>query len=140
MSCNILSPLVFFADKVVARASSWVAGTETEALLELDYPSLSVFNTSYASNSRTPSSTNSIIAEWYAKRPAGAQQMAVVEGGAAADPASLGTAWILAEETTDNDAYAGVVTDQIGYLLNTVPHLPDGTMSMRPPSEAVQLW
>ena len=122
--------------------SSWVAGTETQAILEMDYPGLSVFTPGYLANTTAPLATNSIIDAWASKRPAGAKQMAVVQGGAAADPASLGIAWSLAASTvpTKTAGYEDIVAEQIDYLLNTVPRLSDGTISMRGPDEPVQLW
>lgn len=119
---------------------SWVAGTETQALLELDYPELSVFSPTYLNSTLVPSATNAIIDEWYAKRPSDAQQMAVVSGGAAGDPASLGAAWILAAKSESKSSYDQVVKQQLNYLLNTVARTSDGAISMRPTDEPVQLW
>lgn len=119
---------------------SWVAGTETEAILELDYSGVSVFAPSYLENQTVPLATNAIIQVW--SKRAGAQQMADVPGGAAADPASLGVAWTLAADTVPakRAAYEKIIEDQVDYLLTKVPHLEDGTMSMRGPDEPVQLW
>jgi hypothetical protein len=69
--------------------------------------------------------------------------MAVVAGGAAADPASLGVAWMLAAATSMGelkDKYEEVVQQELEYLLNAVPKTMEGAMSMRPASEAPQLW
>lgn len=66
--------------------------------------------------------------------------MAVVSGGAAADPASLGVAWMLAARTEKKASYDQVVEDELDFLLNTVYKTDDGAISMRPTSEPVQLW
>lgn len=68
--------------------------------------------------------------------------MAVVQGGAAADSASLGVAWSLAIRTTpaDSATYQDIVLQQLDYLRETIPHLADNTMSMRGPEEPIQLW
>ncbi|KAM0787143.1 hypothetical protein ACM66B_006394 [Microbotryomycetes sp. NB124-2] len=125
-------------------SDSWVAGTETQALLELDFKSMSVFAVNYSSNVVAPASVNSIIAEWAAKRPAGQKQMAVVPGGAAADPASLGIAWTIASRTVPNSAtratYRQSVKDEIDFQLTVQPRTADGAISMRPSSEPIQLW
>ncbi|ORY47088.1 Six-hairpin glycosidase-like protein [Leucosporidium creatinivorum] len=119
---------------------TWVSGTETQALLELDYPELSVFSPSFLKSTLVPSATNAIIDKWYAKRPSDAQQMAIVSGGAAGDPASLGVAWILAAKTESKSAYDQVIKEELNYLLNTVARTSDGAISMRPTDEPVQLW
>jgi hypothetical protein len=124
---------------------SWVSGTRTEALLELDYPELSVYSKNGIPLPKhrfsPPTATNNIIAQWYAIRPANeTQQMAVVAGGAAADPASLGVAWILAASSLKNKAYWTIVDQEANYLLSVVKRTNDSAISMRPNDEPVQLW
>lgn len=120
---------------------SWVSGTRAQALLELDYPSLSVYSpTSPWNRTLIPTSINTIAAEWYAIRSSNATQFAEIQGGAAADPASLGVAFILAAESLGSTAYATAVEEEVDYLLNTVKRTTDGAISMRPNEEAVQLW
>ncbi|KAI5480613.1 Glycosyl hydrolase, family 88 [Pseudohyphozyma bogoriensis] len=131
----------------LTASDTWVSGTQIQALLELDYPHLSVFNKSAFPPSfaaGVPTGTNSIIDSWYAKRPAGAVQMAVVSGGAAGDPASLGVGWVLASlsesSATTKAAYATVVKQEVGYLLGLPRASTGGAISQRPASEPVQLW
>ncbi|KAM0747198.1 hypothetical protein T439DRAFT_328960 [Meredithblackwellia eburnea MCA 4105] len=132
-----------------AATDTWVSGTQTIALLELDYPSYSVFTpsslTSLANSSDpVPTEVNSIITSWYTKRSSSSVQFADVSGGAAGDPASLGTAWIIAALTDGGMklkmTYATIIQKEVNYLLNTVPKTSDGAISMRPAGEAVQIW
>ncbi|SCZ96366.1 BZ3500_MvSof-1268-A1-R1_Chr8-2g10146 [Microbotryum saponariae] len=134
-----------------ASTDTWVSGTFTEALLELYYPQLTVFNPSISSqlaatsfsSSSTPSASNDITASWASQRPSSTNQFAYVSGGAAGDPASLGWAWIVASKTVASSAtkanYESIVQQEIGYL-ETVPRTSDGAVSHRPSSEPVQLW
>lgn len=71
-----------------------------------------------------------------------ASQFAVVAGGAAGDPASLGVAWILAglSQSALNVSYAAMVKEEMGFLTGTVLRTHDGAISTRPLSEPVQLW
>ncbi|CEQ40803.1 SPOSA6832_02447, partial [Sporobolomyces salmonicolor] len=125
---------------------TWVAGTQTEALLELDYKPLSVFASSFYPVPSTPhpSEVDSIISAWAASRPSTTNQLALVQGGAAGDPASLGVGWIVASKTASDrrqaDQYYAEVGEEVDYLLNDVPRTSDGAISHRPASEPVQLW
>lgn len=69
-------------------------------------------------------------------------ELAVVEGGAAGDPASLGVAWILASLSTPGISalYDTIINEEIAFLTETVPRTVDGAISTRPPGEPVQLW
>ncbi|GAA5963320.1 hypothetical protein JCM21900_006556 [Sporobolomyces salmonicolor] len=125
---------------------TWVAGTQTEALLELDYKPLSVFASSFYPVPSTPhpSEVDSIISAWAASRPSTTNQLALVQGGAAGDPASLGVGWIVASQTASDrrqaDQYYAEVGEEVDYLVNDVPRTSDGAISHRPASEPVQLW
>ncbi|GAA5873096.1 hypothetical protein JCM1840_005568 [Sporobolomyces johnsonii] len=125
---------------------TWVAGTQTEALLELDYKPLSVYASSFYPVPSTPhpSEVDSIISTWAAARPSTTNQLAYVEGGAAGDPASLGVGWIVASKTASGrrqgGQYYAEVVEEVDYLLNDVPRTSDGAISHRPASEPVQLW
>ncbi|KAK4056061.1 hypothetical protein OIO90_002792 [Microbotryomycetes sp. JL221] len=128
-------------------SDSWVAGTECQALYELDYRAMSVFASQYTSainGSVVPSSTNNIIAAWSSKRPSGQTQMAVVPGGAAADPAALGGAWLIASRTVADpmlrSSYRQILDDEVSFQTETQPRSTNGAISMRPASEPVQLW
>ncbi|KAK4047821.1 hypothetical protein OIV83_005164 [Microbotryomycetes sp. JL201] len=139
-----VSASVFAVVALLAVAARWVAGTETQALLELDFRDLSVFASNFTSSVITPGPVNDIIAEWAANRPVGQKQMAVVAGGAAADPASLGGAWTIASRTVKDAAtkssYRQIVKDEIDFQLSIQSRTFDGAISMRPNSEPVQLW
>lgn len=131
---------------LTATAShSWVSGTRAQATIEFKYPSLSVFSKTYYPikiPATVPTLTNAIIQYWWNRRPATATQFAVVDGGAAADPASLGVAWTLAQMSAAvpmNATYKVALDQEIAYLLG-VSRSADGAMSMRPPPEPVQLW
>lgn len=86
---------------------------------------------------------NAVIKTWYAKLPSDATQFALVDGGAAGDPASLGVSWIMAESAQTSSVakkYATIASREIDYQLETVGRSSAGAISTRPPSETVQLW
>ncbi|GAA5980035.1 hypothetical protein JCM5350_006003 [Sporobolomyces pararoseus] len=125
---------------------TWVSGTHAEALLELYYPSLSVFSSNYISAVDNPEKVRKIVDYWAARRQNHFKILAQVAGGAAGDPPSLGVPWLvishqISEQNSQlksklwNDAFA-----QIDYLLGDVPRTRDGAISHRPPNEPVQLW
>jgi hypothetical protein len=68
-----------------------------EALLEIDTPTLSVFNSAYYENARNAkvinTEVNTIAKSWLSKLPANAKYM-VNDGGAAGDTASVGVGFI----------------------------------------------
>ena len=124
---------------------SWVAGTEAEALLELDYPSRAVFASNYATaSSPIPVSVNRLIGTWYNKlaKPTAATQFALVGGGAAGDPASLGVAWLMATANAGlaKGNFKNIASREVAYLTKTVPKASTGAISHRPPGEKAQLW
>lgn len=119
---------------------SWENGTKAQAILEWTYPDLSVFATSSSSNPFPASlSTNQIpqimsIAEvtMQNRPPTNTSGInggsALLEDGAAADPASLGPAILLASAATNNAQVAGVgYGDAAGmeanWLLYNVPRV-----------------
>lgn len=122
---------------------SWVAGARCEALLELSYPKRAVFSsTAFSATSPVPSTVNAIVKTWYSKLATSATQFAVVSGGAAGDPASLGVSWIMAATTAGSlkGKYNNFVTREVSYLTKTVPKTSAGAISHRPPGETAQLW
>ncbi|GAA5988508.1 hypothetical protein JCM10908_003595 [Rhodotorula pacifica] len=128
-----------------SATDTWVAGTQMEALLELDYPSCSVFSSaSYPpSSSEAPAKVQTIVKNWAGQRSSDGTQFAYVNGGAAADPAALGVGWLVAAAFADaqtNATYLAQVKQEVGYLLNSVPRTQDGAISHRPPGEPVSLW
>ncbi|SCV72972.1 BQ2448_6897 [Microbotryum intermedium] len=150
LDSHTLSKVIEKLDSVARDV--WVSGTQTEAYLEFDHPQLTVFdpnvfplpNASSTKVSREayPSSSNRIVLEWLKKLQPGDEQFAVIEGGAAGDPASLGYAWIVAELTARHRRTKGrldaALQAEVNYLLTQVPRTEDGAMSHR--SEEVQLW
>ncbi|GAA6009924.1 hypothetical protein JCM10207_002159 [Rhodosporidiobolus poonsookiae] len=132
-----------------SATDTWVGGTQLEALLEFEYPALSVFaSASYPPpTSPNPTEVTSVVAKWAAKRPSWTKQLAYEEGGAAADPAALGVGWLVAAAAegahgngNTQQTYLGQVQSEVSYLLNSVPRTSDGAISHRPSSEPVSLW
>ncbi|GAA5889729.1 hypothetical protein JCM6882_004302 [Rhodosporidiobolus microsporus] len=132
-----------------SATDTWVAGTQLEALLELDYPTLSVFSDADYPPPTTPVPTevDSVVSKWAAKRPSWTKELAYENNGAAADPAALGVGWLVAAaaegaagDSSTQSTYMSQVQQQVNYLLNSVPRTSDGAISHRPSSEAVQLW
>ncbi|GAA5855095.1 hypothetical protein JCM3766R1_003679, partial [Sporobolomyces carnicolor] len=125
---------------------TWTAGTYGEALLELTYPSLSVFSPNFATaTSSNPAQVVALVNTWESQRPtsSGTQELAYVENGAAGDPPALGVPWIVAATSEGGEAKAKLweqAREQLEYLLDAVPRTQDGAISHRPPSEKVQLW
>ena len=122
----------------------WTAGTYGEALLELNYPSLSVFSPNFAhAESPTPTPVVSLVNSWASKRPSWTKELAHVENGASGDPPALGVPWIVAGSREGGENKARLweqAREQLEYILQTVPRTPDGAISHRPPTEKVQLW
>lgn len=133
--------------KSVAKAS-WELGTAAEALTELSWPALSVFNADafppphVLTPSLNASDVLSIAIRTVSSKPPGSTTLALVENdGAVGDPASIGIAVLLANWTkTDpnNDAFSWAAGQQLDYLLNHAPRTPQGAISHR--SDQVQLW
>lgn len=127
----------------------WVVGTQLQALTEYDIPQVSVFDCEFYNNlllapPNGMHETNDIVDDYLALLNPTDVEFAVVQGGAAADPASLGVSWL-------NDAYSTSRQDkktkllsyaqrEVDYLLKTVPRHDGKAISHRPPSEGAQLW
>ncbi|KDE05894.1 hypothetical protein MVLG_03707 [Microbotryum lychnidis-dioicae p1A1 Lamole] len=139
---------------LVAR-DVWVSGTQTEAYLELDQPQLTVFNpyvfnpfTPKSSRDRVilessfPNSSNRIVLNWLERLGPDDEQFAVIKGGAAGDPASLGYAWMIAQATTTDEGtqerLERMIEAEVEWLLEKVPRTMDGAISHR--KEVTQLW
>ncbi|GAA5846894.1 hypothetical protein JCM5353_004848 [Sporobolomyces roseus] len=123
---------------------TWTAGTYGEALLELHYPSLSVYSPHFANASDNPSQVISLVDSWSEKRPSWTKELAYVKDGAAGDPPALGVSFLIAAiNSNDGEKKAKLweeAREQLDYLLNDVPRTNDGAISHRPPHESVQLW
>ncbi|EIN09188.1 hypothetical protein PUNSTDRAFT_68092 [Punctularia strigosozonata HHB-11173 SS5] len=124
---------------------SWEIGTQSEALLELDTPSFSVFTAPVPPISPAPRSLNEVLI--IADRVL-AQQSTTGTGSAvslfpgdvsAADPASVGIAVLLAGWTGERGhEYSAAATSERNYLIEVAPRTPDGAISHR--AAQVQLW
>ena len=132
------------------EGGSWEIGTRAQALTEYDTPSYSVLNSTGLppSKSSPPSSLDDVfsIAQSVVTslNSTGPQPLTggTTNGEAAADPASIGVAVLLANWTgqgsSDGLDYAGAAQAQLDYLLEKVPRSSDGAISHR--VENVQLW
>lgn len=121
---------------------SWVAGTECEALLELDYPKRSVFASKYyTTTSPVSAAPNSIIKTWYNKRTSSTVGFVAASTSSSTDPAALGVSWIMAEPTVGSlkAKYTAVVEQEITFL-NSINTTPEGAVSARPNDQPVALW
>ncbi|KAJ3783584.1 Six-hairpin glycosidase [Lentinula aff. detonsa] len=128
----------------------WELGTRAQALLEHDVQAFSVFSLIIPSTS-VPSNTSSAIAPVFSiakgvvnNRTASNGNITgpqpLVADDSAADPASIGTAVLLANWTNLGDGvdYAGAALDQLNFLYEKVPKTSDGAISHR--TGEVQLW
>ncbi|GAA5872702.1 hypothetical protein JCM3774_005034 [Rhodotorula dairenensis] len=148
VSSGLLSgSLVQLVEENLDRSATdtWTAGTQMEALLELEYPTCSVFaSASYPpSTGEPPSKVQSIVQHWAGQRSSSTSQLAYVSDGAAGDPAALGVGWLVAAAFADgstNATYLSQAKQEVNYLLNSVPRTSDGAISHRPPNEPVSLW
>ncbi|KDQ21094.1 hypothetical protein BOTBODRAFT_62116 [Botryobasidium botryosum FD-172 SS1] len=124
-------------------SQSWELGTETEALLEYDWPALSVFGSSaipppFQLNSTLNASNVFAITQRVIQARNGTL-MTFISDGAVGDPASLGVAMLLANWTNSTGGNYGEASQQeLSFLLNWAPRNKDGAISHR--SEQVQLW
>lgn len=140
-----LSPLLPLIQADPSCPFRWVGGTQMEALIELDYPSLSVFSSATypPSASAKPTELSSLVHKWASLRPSWTNQLAYENGGAAADPAALGVGWLVAAAFADDSTkqtYLSEAEQEVNYLLNSVPKTSDGAISHRPAGEPVSLW
>ncbi|KAK7060209.1 hypothetical protein VNI00_000974 [Paramarasmius palmivorus] len=129
----------------VANAS-WERGTAAQGLLELDWPALTVFHNnsipppSKLNATSQPTEVLKIVNETLAFKKS--DSLALVDGdGSAADPASLGVSFLLANWTRTNlsyTAYSDAAGKQLDYLLNHVSRSDSGAISHR--ADETQLW
>lgn len=127
-------------------SASWELGTAAEALLELSWPGLSVFNaTAFPPPGRLkgtafPTDVVNIANRTVSQRPSGSLSL-IANQGSAADPASLGVSVLLANWTRkqiSNHDYSEAATDELTYLLEIAPQSDEGAISHR--ANEVQLW
>jgi len=126
--------------------ASWELGTAAEALTEVYWPALSVFQQSaFPPPSRLNSTYNAsdvltIVANTISNKPADSLPL-IANQGSAADPASIGVAVLLANYTRQDkksDVFADAATGQLRHLLTQVPRSNTGAISHR--EDQAQLW
>jgi hypothetical protein len=129
----------------VANAS-WELGTAAEALLEYEWPGLSIFRTTdfpppgVLNSSLSASDVLQIAYETLAVKPNDSMAL-VATDLAVGDPASIGNSVLLANWTRTNlsdDSYSYAAGQQLSYLLNFAPRTQEGAISQR--TDQVQLW
>ncbi|KAG8899245.1 hypothetical protein FRB99_006846 [Tulasnella sp. 403] len=122
-----------------SSTKSWEVGTWAETLIELDFPSMSVFSSSYLTP--TPPSVQTLEPAISIGRQAvnSRSNQQLMPDGSAGDPASIGVAVLLGNRTNAPGAnWAPAATDQLNALFNNTPRSIDGAISHR--TEYVQLW
>ncbi|KZV68803.1 Six-hairpin glycosidase [Peniophora sp. CONT] len=130
---------------VSASTQSWEVGTLAEALLELEWPALSVYGAGTADvhppligeGNTTASDVFTLATNTLASKPADSLAL-VANDGAVGDPASIGPAVLLANWTLSNATYGAAAQAQRDYLLNYAPRTDGGAISQR--TDQVQLW
>ncbi|KAI0069199.1 Six-hairpin glycosidase [Artomyces pyxidatus] len=125
---------------------SWELGTLTEALTELEWPSLAVFAPhsipppSHLSSWDNAGDVIKIATEVVRNKTA--DTLPLIDGdGAVGDPASLGFSVLLANWTRTNKSdtvFSVDAQEQLEYLLTDAPRSPQGAISHR--ESQVQLW
>ncbi|KAF9518535.1 hypothetical protein BS47DRAFT_1338225 [Hydnum rufescens UP504] len=130
-----------------SASHSWEIGTRATALLELEGPSLFVYSQGSTPPPKIYASTGGdvfkIVDDVLAKRAAG-NCLPFFCDGSAGDPASIGIPDLIRNWThpspTSNSSSSTAAIDQLHYLIDIVPRLPDGAISHRSPPQPVQLW
>ncbi|KAG2013357.1 glycosyl hydrolase family 88 [Coprinopsis cinerea AmutBmut pab1-1] len=126
--------------------ASWELGAAAQALTEVYTPGLSVFEPSAfppprpLNQSWTPTYVFAIVNETLDRKPANSRPL-FANQGSSADPASLGTAVLLANWTrwnSDDSRYGSAAYHQLDYLLKDAPRTREGAISHR--ADEVQLW
>ncbi|KAJ2915034.1 hypothetical protein MD484_g5402, partial [Candolleomyces efflorescens] len=129
----------------IAKAS-WELGTAAQALTEVYTPGLSVFNATAfppptrLNSSWTPTDVFAIVNRTLRNKPSHSKAL-FANQGSAADPASLGTAVLLANWTRADKrdfSYNNAALSQLQHLLEETPRTRSGAISHR--ANEVQLW
>ncbi|KAG6919278.1 hypothetical protein DXG01_007410 [Tephrocybe rancida] len=124
----------------------WELGTAAEALTELSWPALSVFQPSafpppqHLNGTLNASDVLEIAVRTVSNKPASSLSL-IAEQGSAADPASIGVAVLLANWTRSDPSttvFASAASGQLEQLLHHVPRSDKGAISHR--QDEVQLW
>ena len=122
------------AKGIEVATHSWEYGTVFEAILEWEYPNLSIWNKPFTPGGDTipvlDVSKNRALS--YVKPFIRTDNITLVDGdGAAGDPAALGIPALLIGKTPGNTAYYTAAVRQEQHLVNTVPRWPNGAISHR---------
>ncbi|KAH9906085.1 Six-hairpin glycosidase [Epithele typhae] len=124
---------------------SWEIGAELEALTELEWPTLAVFEGSLPPPSQLVASDNATdvisIATQVVRNITDPSGPLIDGDGAVGDPASIGQAVLLANWTRTNHSDLSLsyaATNQLNYLLEDAPRSQQGAISQR--ADQVQLW
>ena len=150
----------YISRRFLKNICSWELGVRTQALLELNAPHYSVnaVNQSLPPSASIPLNISSpvdivlgiaktVVSNRTVSNTNGANYnysgpQLLTNDSSTADPASLGTAVLLANWTgqgqKDGLNYAGAATDQLNYLFDIAPRTSDGAISHR--IDQVQLW
>jgi len=120
---------------------SWEAGTRAETLIEIDYPSVSVFSSQYLSSSPPSTTTLAPVLDIALNAVNNRSSTGQLWGsdGSSGDPASLGVPVLLANWTSAMGAnWASAAQQQLNLLLYDTPRTTDGAISHR--TDTVELW
>ncbi|SCV70811.1 BQ2448_3573 [Microbotryum intermedium] len=121
---------------------SWEIGSHLQAILEYDYPVLSVFFDTYLNiphETIYPYPVMSMVGSVVSRKPPNSLQL--IRDGSAADPASIGVAAILANysiRSGNRASFGSAVEDQLEALLVHTPRTTDGAISHR--ADELSLW
>ncbi|KAH7070668.1 glycosyl hydrolase family 88-domain-containing protein [Paraphoma chrysanthemicola] len=138
--CNNAINIGFNVQQVSGLASSgsrasWETGTQSQTLLELSDPYVSVFSDTAFPNGNIPKQATA--GSTYAKRFIQTSGNTLAASSSAGDPASLGVAAILLGQS-DSSSYSAAATRQVNTLLRTAPRYSNGAISHR--NSDRQLW
>ncbi|KAF2647644.1 Six-hairpin glycosidase [Lophiostoma macrostomum CBS 122681] len=129
----MVSPQVIstvLAKAIEVATHSWEYGTVTEALLEWNNSSLSIWNNPFPSGQIPTLDVDDVQALEYVKSHIDTGSDTLANGdGAAGDPASLGIPALIIGQS--NQAYSSAAARQADHLLNVVPRWSNGAISQR---------
>ncbi|KAF8178100.1 Six-hairpin glycosidase-like protein [Mycena galopus ATCC 62051] len=145
--CDTANPFPFSPGFNIAQVAvvaahlashSWEFGTAAEALLELYDPHMSIFTPTPTFPVPTvPKECVESLEYAASKIVFGTGANALSDGGGSvSDPASLGTSAVLLGKT--DGRYATAVSQQIDYIINIAPRIPNGAISHR--VDIAELW
>ncbi|KAJ0107099.1 hypothetical protein J7T55_014627 [Diaporthe amygdali] len=130
------SPTAVQAIATSKAKSNWEWGTNSQALLELYDPDLSVYSDNAFPGGNIPD--RKTTATIYAKgKIVTSGNTLTAKGVSAGDPASLGVFAIMLGQS-DSSTYSQAATRQVNELLNNVPRYSNGAISHR--YDATMLW